>query len=255
MISSQKLWPLDHEAGQKQEWWTNITSAGFEPIFPAIQRPQIYALDYTATGIGHCVNTYIYTYTITIILIFIGNLVCLHITQPHKKFHPALIMYLNYVNSTALRRAKVNTVISLRILQRRRDVWVAEWLLDSPEQVCSIENVICLLGYVACYLINKKASYSHFEYCSHSLKCTQCSSQLHKRRSSTIRPAFLRGQLIGPLPRNPSFSQPNIHSMSSPTKRSWVPSYWKTIVYSLYALKSSVGGKENNSNMLRQTFP
>lgn len=108
---------------------------------------------------------------------------------------------------------------------------------------------------MVCYLINRKSSYSHFEYCSHSLKCRQCSSQPRKRRSSTIRPAFLRGQLIGPLPRNPSFSQPSIHSMSSPTKRSWIPSYWKTIAYSFFALKSSIGGKENNSNMSRQTFP
>ena len=164
-------------------------------------------------------------------------------------------MFLDYVNSTAHRRALVNTVISLRIPQRRGIVWVAEWLLDSPEQVCSIENVICLLGYVVCYLISRKASYFHFEYCSHSLKSTQCSSQPHKRRSSTIRPALLRGQLIGPLPWNPSFSQPSIHSVSSPTKRSWVPSYWKTIAYYFFALKSSIGGKENSSNISRQTFP
>lgn len=123
------------------------------------------------------------------------------------------------------------------------------------EHVCSIENVICLLGYVVCYLISRKASYSHLEYCSHSLKCTQYSSQSSKRRSSTIRPAFLRGQLTGPLPRNPSFNQRSIHRMSSPMKRSWVLSYWKTTAYSFFALKSSIGGKENNSNVSWQTLP
>jgi len=30
-----------------------MTSAGFEPAIPAIERPQIYALDRTAIGIGN----------------------------------------------------------------------------------------------------------------------------------------------------------------------------------------------------------
>jgi hypothetical protein len=33
-----------------------MPSAGFEPVIPATKRPQTYALDYAATGIGNYIN-------------------------------------------------------------------------------------------------------------------------------------------------------------------------------------------------------
>ena len=40
----------------KHKWRTAMTSAGYEAAIPAIERPQIYALDSNATGIGSNTN-------------------------------------------------------------------------------------------------------------------------------------------------------------------------------------------------------
>ena len=42
---------------------TSITSMGFEPAFPAIERPQTYALDRTVTGIGSLKYWFYVTHT------------------------------------------------------------------------------------------------------------------------------------------------------------------------------------------------